>query len=210
MRFPRSSLVVAVLLLGVGAYAFTRDPPSPPEHPAAEAPVAQDVPGMQEPQTEGVEDEDDPDDEAGAIVWAAPAAWPEAPNPSVMRLATYRVPHAKGDADDAELSVARAGGADQANIDRWMGQFTQQAGAPRRADRTAGGLRVAVVSIEGTYEGGMGASSTPHPGWAMLAAIVDTPGLHYFFKLTGPAATVRASRPAFEAMLDSVRPAKTR
>jgi len=53
----------------------------------------------------------------------------------------------------------------------------------------------------------MGADDTPHEGWAMVAAIVATPGLPYFFKLVGPRATVRGARGSFDAMLDGVRPA---
>lgn len=50
----------------------------------------------------------------------------------------------------------------------------------------------------------MGAATGAHAGWALLGAIVEAPEQPYFFKLTGPAATVHAARPAFEALLDTI------
>jgi hypothetical protein len=49
-----------------------------------------------------------------------------------------------------------------------------------------------------------GGAATSHPKWALLAAIAETSGTPYFFKLTGPLATVKAARPAFDAMIDSL------
>jgi hypothetical protein len=53
---------------------------------------------------------------------------------------------------------------------------------------------------------GPGAASTPRPRWSLLAAIVETAGSPYFFKLLGPAATVRAARPAFDGLVSSCTP----
>jgi hypothetical protein len=43
------------------------------------------------------------------------------------------------------------------------------------------------------------------PGFAMRAAVVETPKGPYFVKLTGPTATVRQAEPSFEQFLKSVR-----
>lgn len=202
------SVLVAVAVLGTAAYALTRDPPAPEtsSHVAVTSERVGDLPSIPG------EDEQDPsadieaDDEPAAITWTAPSAWTTAPNPSPIRIATLRVPRVKGDAEDAELSIARAGGDTDANIERWVGQFTES-GAPRRAKRLVHGLPVTTVAIEGTYESGMGTASGAHKGWAMLGAIVETPGLPYFFKLTGPVATVRVARASFDEMLDTIEPA---
>ncbi len=166
-----------------------QDPPLPPNHPAIGGKGA------------GVA----PSEARAAITWKAPAAWPSAPNPSSMRIATHTIPHSLADHENAELSVTRAGGDVDANLQRWVDQFGGAAGEKRR-ERTIHGLRVAIVEVEGTYEGGMGAASGSHPGWALLGAIVVTPEQPTFFKLTGPVATVHAARAAFEALLDSVTP----
>jgi len=46
----------------------------------------------------------------------------------------------------------------------------------------------------------------PSDNYALLGAIVVSPsGPEYFFKLTGPAATIKAARAPFYALLDSMR-----
>src|SRR6266542_1604659 len=57
------------------------------------------------------------------ITWTAPARWKSVSNPSAMRLATFKIPHAASDSEDPELSVTQVGGGVDANIDRWIGQF---------------------------------------------------------------------------------------
>jgi hypothetical protein len=123
-----------------------------------------------------------------------------------MRLATYRVPGPAGASVGAELTVTRAGGTTADNLERWVGQF-DSAGPDRRTERTVRGLHVSVLEVGGTYEGGMtrADSETAHPGWALLGAVVETDGPFYFFKMVGPADAVRAARPAFDALLSSVR-----
>jgi hypothetical protein len=140
--------------------------------------------------------------EAPSLVWKTPVTWQEAPSPNAMRLATYRVP------GGAEVSVSRAGGEKEANIQRWVEQF-DDVGHQGRVEKTVHGLRVVTVDIAGTYVGGamaMGAQAEAHPRWAMVGAIVEGPGLPYFFKMTGPAAGVRSSRPAFDLLIDSIAP----
>jgi hypothetical protein len=126
-----------------------------------------------------------------------------------MRIATYRVPRAAGITDDADLAVTRAGGSTDANIERWVGQFDVH-GKETRTEKTVHGLKITVVEMSGTFGGGGGAmmqgASTPKPGWSLLAAIVEAPGTPYFFKLTGPSASIAAARTSFAALLDTVSP----
>ena len=164
----------------------------PPGHPAIEQPGA----GIA---TQGTH--------ATSLVWKAPASFAEAPNPSKMRLATYKVPRAGNDRDDAELSVTVAGGDVTANIERWAGQFEGGA-TPKKTARTVGTLKVTLVELSGTYMGGMGALSGSHPNWTLYAAIVETAaGESTFFKMTGPTATVKAGTAAFDAMIGGLTPA---
>ena len=169
----------------------------PPDHPALE-PGAAATAG----DTDGVE----PTDLPAALTWKAPPEWPAGPNPSSMRIATHKVPRAPKDAEDAELSISRAGGDVEANVQRWVEQF-EGTGKETHSEKHVRGLAITVVEVEGTYQGGMGAASAPRQGWALLGAIVPTPEQPYFFKLTGPAATVHAARAKFDALLDGVAPA---
>lgn len=140
-------------------------------------------------------------DDAPSIAWTVPAEWKTVANPSPMRVATFKA------SDTMEVSVARAGGTVDANIQRWKTQFD---GAPavERSDKTVHGLKVTVVHIGGVFLGTGMNSKEPerHERWAMLAAIVESNGAPYFFKLVGPSDQVDAAKPAFGALVDSVTP----
>jgi hypothetical protein len=103
------------------------------------------------------------------------------------------------------MSIARAGGSIDANIERWLGQF-DQAGKDTRVEKTVKGMKVTIVEVSGTYTGGMSGAPGQHPGWSLLAAIVQTKGDPYFFKITGPTATIKAAHPAFDGMVDGLLP----
>jgi hypothetical protein len=173
----------------------------PPNHPPIGA--AGSAPGMLPPSS----------DEPAALTWKTPSGWQTAANPSAMRLATYRIPHVAGDSDDAEVSVIRAGGSTEANIQRWLGQF-EEAGQDKRTTKTVQGFKVTIVEVSGTFMGGGpmmgggGAAPSAHKGWTLLAAIVETAESPYFFKMTGPSATVKAAHPGFDALIDSVAATK--
>ena len=94
---------------------------------------------------------------------------------------------------------------------RWASQFVE-AGAPRSQTKTVHGLAVTTVEIAGTYEAlsmgmGQGADEAAEPvDQALVAAIVETPGSPYFFKLMGPLRAVAAARPSFEKLVASIVP----
>ncbi len=129
-----------------------------------------------------------------------------------MRRATYVVPRAAGDSEDGELGVfyfgPGEGGAIDANVKRWVGQFSGVAESKvRRENRAANGLKQHTVEIDsGTFASGMpGMDTKPKPGFGLIGGIVESPSGPVFFKLTGPSKTVRAAEPAFYALLDSVK-----
>ena len=172
----------------------------PPKHP----PIGQSGGRPGGAATHAPADDFAPADQAPAVLTGkAPAGWPSMTNPNAMRLASHKVPRVAGDSDDAELSISRAGGETDANIQRWVGQF-EGAGKEQRRTKTVQGFQVTFVEVEGTYSGGMGAANASHGSWALMAAIVETPPQPYFFKVTGPAATVHAARKAFDAMVDGI------
>jgi hypothetical protein len=127
-----------------------------------------------------------------------------------MRAAEYSVPRAAGDSEDGECIVitfgpGQGGGVDQ-NIDRWIAQFAGATGT-RRETRQVNGLKIARVETLGTYTPmampGAPAAPTSRPGWRLLGAIVEAPSGLWFFKATGPDATIKAAGPELDAMLDS-------
>ncbi len=231
MLSQKASLAIVAVIVGVGGYALLRN--DGPPAPAAAIPASNMAP-LSAPQMAGTTALPPghpaigaagsntsgmgmgsagaamplPGDEPATLRWTAPATWKVLPNPSTMRLATYGVPHAAGDSEDTEVSVSRAGGTADANIERWLGQFDNR-GKETRTESTRKGLKVTVVDVSGTFLGGgmtPGAAPASHPGWSLLAAIVEGSGTPYFVKITGPAATVRSARPGLDALLASLAP----
>jgi hypothetical protein len=147
------------------------------------------------------------------ITWVDPPDWKRAERTNPMRKASYTIPRAGSDKEDAELGVfyfgPGAAGGIEANVDRWVKQFVD---LPKervvRADRKANGLVQHTVEIEsGTYNASAmsAGKSTPKPNFALLGAIVEAPSGAYFFKLTGPKATVTAAKKQFYVLLDSIK-----
>ena len=129
-----------------------------------------------------------------------------------MRKASYQVPKADGDAEDGEVSVfhfgAGQGGGIEPNVERWVGQFKGvEKSQVKRSSRSANGMVQHIVEIEkGTFSSGMpGGPTTPKNDYALFGAIVEAPEGAWFFKMTGPMATVKKAREEFTAMLDSVK-----
>ena len=140
---------------------------------------------------------------ASSLNWKAPPRWKEAPNTSSMRLATYKIPGPDG---EAELSVTQVGGSIEANATRWIGQFDSTAQrTAKQSTKKIAGFDVTFVEVQGTYSGGMSGDGGG-ANMALLGAIVATPGMPYFFKITGPAKTVVAARPELDQLLASLSP----
>ncbi|MBW2737166.1 MAG: hypothetical protein JRH20_32700, partial [Deltaproteobacteria bacterium] len=144
------------------------------------------------------------------LEWTLPAGWKSVPPKSRMRRAEIVLPKAKG-ADEAHLLVFHfpgQGGAPMANVQRWVGQFKSTGDKkiePKVEKRKVGDLPLTIVSYRGTYMQSMGGSMTKRgpvkerTGYALIAAIVETPKGPWFFKATGPEATIEHNRKAFEA-----------
>lgn len=143
------------------------------------------------------------------VVYEAPTGWQKVDNPSPMRKATYKIPRAEGDPEDAEMTVSQAGGTVDQNVQRWAGQFERgKDDTIGRKQMKVGDLDVTVVELHGTFSGmampGAPAASAK-PNWAMLGAIVETQGSLTFFKLTGPKKTVESAKPAFDKFVEGFR-----
>jgi hypothetical protein len=128
-----------------------------------------------------------------------------------MRVATYAIPAAPGDAEGAECAVfyfgAGQGGGVDANLERWIGQFQPATGSKRWAKKV-NGLPVSMADVAGTYTahgGSMSKESGNMPGWRLLGAIAEGPQGAVFFKLAGPAKTVAAASKGFDTMVGSLK-----
>ena len=179
------------------------------ELPAGHPPVAQTPPAdmgiVQPPAGSGTGDT--------GLSWQVPASWVAEQPRSAMRKAQYKVP---GDAGDAECVVfyfgPGQGGAPMDNALRWADQFAQPDGSSSRdalltEQIDVGGVPVLLSEVTGTYSGGMAMMGGPAESletYMLLGAVAEGPDANWFFKLTGPAATVEAQREAFRGMVESL------
>jgi hypothetical protein len=202
----RAARLAAFLLL---AAACDRTPePAPKEN---KSPVAAPALPKKGPETPATSPAQAPRTD---LVWQAPSTFAAETPKSRMRLASYKIPKSAGDAEDGELSVfhfgSKGGGGVEANIKRWVDQFSDvPETAVKRSERTMNGLTQHIVEIEsGTFSSGMpGGPKAPKKNFGMIAVVVETPHGLYFFKATGPTATLQASRSDVFAFLDSIKPA---
>jgi hypothetical protein len=175
----------------------------PPGHPPLTSPSAdlQAVEGTVLPGGEGEQ----------SLAWTAPDGWVAEPPANRMRRAQYRIPGLRGDAECVVFYFGPGQGGDaRANAERWAAQFTNSDGTPstgalKTRTSESGGMKVLLVETRGTYAGGaMSGNAGTQPGYALLGAIVEGPDANWFFKLTGPEATVAAQRAAFALMIGSL------
>jgi hypothetical protein len=147
---------------------------------------------------------------SAAMTWKVPEGWTEEPPASAMRRAQYRVPGKAGDAECVVYYFGPGQGGDpRANALRWATQFKQPDGRDsaqllKTTPIDVGGLTVLLVEVNGTYDNPM-VNNEAKPGYMLLGAVAEGPDANWFFKLTGPEATVQAQRQAFDRLVHSLR-----
>jgi hypothetical protein len=206
MRWVASRLVGGVLALPVAAWIATAV--------SVETPVA-----AQEKAAEKTADKaaDGSSREVvlaeGKLVVNAPAAWVRKQPRSRIVEHEFSVPPVGGESVDGRFTVMGAGGGVEANIDRWIGQFTQPDGSSTKEKTKiqkmqVNGIEVHYVDIPGTYKDQAGpfAPAQVRDNFRLLGAIIVTEksGMH-FLKLTGPKATMAAQEEPFKQMVNSLK-----
>lgn len=142
----------------------------------------------------------------GELDLKLPKSWKQSDATLPMRLATFEVPAGKGDKDKGEFVISSfpgGGGGVDANISRWVGQFSAEGRKAVVHQGKAGKNEYFVANISGTYMKPDGPpilrKTKETPGQRMIGVILNVKDSSvYFLKLTGPDATV-------EAQLDAVR-----
>ncbi len=208
MQRPKVTLLVTPLLLVTILLPIACSAPQA-EAPAGEAPTQASSAAPDLAPVSGRQDSSGPAIVAPGATFQLPAGW-EWQTPSVtMRLAQAGVP---GSAGPGQLTVFHfgpgGGGGVDANLQRWAGQVQPKEGSsPRRETFETGAFRVTWIDVAGTIlPSTMGVGPTePQPDSRLLAAVVEGNQGPWFFKLTGPDATLDAQREAFLGMLRGVR-----
>lgn len=210
-RVALPAMLALVAIAGCGGGSDSA--PAPVESGSSRAARTLAVPGIAAPPS----DPSAAEPSAGILIWDVPQGWVgEAPGSS-MRFAQYRVPGPAGHGECAVFYFGPGQGGDAAaNAVRWARQFEQPGGgsavdAMEMHDLDGAAVPVLLVSVTGTYDGGMTMTDAPAeklPGAMLLGGIAQGPDAPWFFKFTGPEATVRAQHDAFVDMMKSIRVGK--
>ena len=125
----------------------------------------------------------------------------------------FSVPAVEGDEKPGRVTIMGAGGSIEANIDRWIAQFSQPDGGDTKTrakidEIKVGGHKIHKVDISGTFDDRppFAGQGVKREKYRMLSLIIETENLgNYFVKFYGPEATVGANKEAFEEMAKSLR-----
>ncbi len=135
----------------------------------------------------------------------APEGWDVVQPRIAMLQAEFALPKAEGDERNGRLTVMRAGGSIEANIQRWRGQFEELEDKPVE-EIDVSGIKVTLVDFSGTYreQRGIMGPVAERPGYRMSAAIISTPEGLLFVKGYGPAKTMARHGDTFRTFVESL------
>jgi hypothetical protein len=153
---------------------------------------------------------------ANPLKFDIPEGWVKETPSSSSRQMQFKLPSTQGDKEDAEVVVfyfGGGGGTPQANVERWVAQFTTPDGKPvndkaKTSHKDINGIHVTLVEASGTYFSSMGpmqGAGEPKPNYRMLGAIAETQSGPWFVKFTGPERTVARWEPSFNSFLSSMK-----
>ena len=143
------------------------------------------------------------------LVLKIPADWKQQPPANRLRLAQFDIPKAEGDEQPTEMVVSSFGGTGggvDANIERWIGQFSN---GGRKATIIKGKSELGtyyLANISGTYNMSIGppiqGRTQAMPNFRMLGIIFEREGQGtYFLKMAGPDKSVAAQEDALRATI---------
>jgi hypothetical protein len=165
------------------------------------------------------------DDSQGTLVTfdglqsRTPADWTSKESTSKFRIKEFRLPAAKEDSTDADLTIfffgVGSGGSVDDNIKRWKTMLVPPEGktiedVSKLENKKINGVDVAYFEIAGSYkfkERPFDQKEQPQlrPNYRMIDVIMETKNGPYFIRLVGPAATVEHHKKAFDGWLNAFK-----
>jgi hypothetical protein len=144
----------------------------------------------------------------GGMCLVAPKTWTRERPPISFILAQFRLPRAKGDPSDAQLTVAAAGENDRRSLDRFQKHFDEKSEEDSVERLRIGDREVVLVENSGDY--GDASDALPAPAsegrYRVLNAMVPVGNQLYFVNCTGPEKTVGQCAGEFRAFLQTMKP----
>jgi hypothetical protein len=148
----------------------------------------------------------------GPATYEVPATWKRQRPASEMRVVQFGVPLEEGDEGKAEFIVfyfGGQGGGVEENLARWKGMFDNVKGEPKVEKIKASELQITSLDISGDYKDRPAPQIpefTLRKNYRMFAAVVETPDDGpYFFRVVGPANTMKANADNWMNMLKTAK-----
>lgn len=137
------------------------------------------------------------------ITLTIPAGWEEHAPPNDIIQAEYRITNPAG---SIRVTMSSAGGSQEANIQRWRGQFTRGPEDPEPQQETVSidGEDAILVELVGTFRDGFGGGGEQR-NHCMLGAVIPTGPANFFVKMTGPRAAVIEHRDEFRTLVSTAK-----
>lgn len=154
--------------------------------------------------------------QVGPLKTTLPEGWESVKPASSMRKAQFMIPGVDG-SESGDLTVFYFGpdaGSVEANITRWMNQYTTKDGAPiteemvKRSKIEVTGMPITMVQFHGTQKPSSMPGMTPTPmmpDYMNISGIVMSPDGPWFFKGTGPTKTMEAQSDHFQAFFKQMK-----
>lgn len=141
----------------------------------------------------------------GGVAFKTPEGWQSVSPPNRIQAAALQVAADQGHGETAVAFFTNLGGDVESNVNRWRQQVTnpttKQPADASVTKHTAGGMKVTLVSMQGTYAGMSSGSSKPVANTGFRGAIIEAPRGNVFVRLTGPADAVSGASADFEKMV---------
>lgn len=194
-----TALTIAAIAITACSQSESTVPTNPPKQTRQAGPHSGADPGV-EAMTQAA-----PAPDGGGIVYELPTGWTRVKPTGKLRMDQATI---AGPTGDAELAVfffgIGSGGGVEANFDMWTEQV--EGGTPVRGTFEQGGFKVSWIETAGTLApSGLKGPREPRPNSRLLGAVVEGAGGPWFFKVTGPDATVAAQKEAFLSMLRAIK-----
>ncbi|MCB2199429.1 hypothetical protein KQI63_08495 [bacterium] len=164
----------------------------------------------------GVTDLGDGTIKVGPLKTTLPEGWESVQPASSMRKAQFKIPAAEG-SEPGDLTVFYFGpdaGSVEANITRWMNQFTTKDGNPiteemvKRSKIEVTGMPITMVQFRGNQKPSSMPGMTPTPmmpDYMNISGIVLSPDGPWFFKGYGPEKTMEAHVENFQTFFKQMQ-----
>ncbi len=180
-----SLAVVLLATIANGCADLEQDLPAPPTKSAMTESAVVDESAVD------IDSEKSTDADSGSMVRKAidglafivPGSWKEMPLSQFQRgilSAKYAMPEA---GDDVTLTLSRASGGLDSNLDRWRGQFSLSREEIQKEISLAS-TTASLIDLQGEFSPGFGKEADGE--WRMIGVVVPLPQQSYFMKLTGP------------------------